>query len=52
MNRDIAKYVARCPKCQQVKAERQKLGDLLQNMEIMTWKWEVINMDFITGLPQ
>ncbi|WMV41117.1 hypothetical protein MTR67_034502 [Solanum verrucosum] len=29
----------------------QKLGDMTQEINIPTWKWEVINMDFITGLP-
>ena len=52
MKRDIAKYVAQCPNCQQVKVEHQKPGGLLQEFEIPTWKWEVINMDFITGLPR
>ncbi|XP_059290726.1 uncharacterized protein LOC132044255 [Lycium ferocissimum] len=34
-----------------VKIEHQKPSGLLQEMEIPVWKWEVINMDFITGLP-
>ena len=24
---------------------------MTQKIDIPTWKWEVINMDFITGLP-
>ncbi|MCF8701880.1 hypothetical protein L3054_10855 [Corynebacterium sp. MC-10] len=52
MKRDIAEFVARCPNCQQVKIEHQKPGGLLQDMEIPAWKWEIINMDFITGLPR
>ena len=24
---------------------------MTQEIEILTWKWEVINMNFITGLP-
>ncbi|XP_075103331.1 uncharacterized protein LOC142177978 [Nicotiana tabacum] len=51
MKKDIATFVAQCPNCQQVKAEHQKPGGLLQNIEIPAWKWESINMDFITGLP-
>nr|XP_016459344.1 PREDICTED: uncharacterized protein LOC107782908 [Nicotiana tabacum] len=35
----------------EVKAEHQKPGGILHNIEIPTWKWESINMDFITGLP-
>ena len=52
MKKDIAEFVAQCPNCQQVKIERRKPGGLLQAIEIPTWKWEVINMDFITGLPR
>ncbi|XP_075080394.1 uncharacterized protein LOC142165905 [Nicotiana tabacum] len=51
MKKDIATFVAQCPNCQQVKAEHQKPGGLLQNIKIPAWKWESINMDFITGLP-
>ncbi|KAH0764849.1 hypothetical protein KY285_000720 [Solanum tuberosum] len=35
-----------------VKVEHQKLGGITQKINIPTWKWEVINMDFITGLPR
>ena len=43
---------AQCQNCQQVKIEHQKPGRLLQEIEIPTWKLEMINMDFITGLPR
>ncbi|WMV47208.1 hypothetical protein MTR67_040593, partial [Solanum verrucosum] len=52
MKRDIAYFVAKCPNCQQVKVEHQKSGNMTQEIDIPTWKWEVINMDFITGLPR
>ncbi|WMV09575.1 hypothetical protein MTR67_002960 [Solanum verrucosum] len=51
MKRDIAYFVAKCPNCQQVKVEQQKLGGMTQEINILTWKWEAINMDFVTGLP-
>ena len=51
MERDIADFVSKCPNCQQVKVEHQKLGGMTQEIDIPTWKWDVINMDFITGLP-
>ncbi|XP_060211827.1 uncharacterized protein LOC132639395 [Lycium barbarum] len=35
-----------------VKVEHQKRSGLLQEIEIPMWKWEVINMNFITGLPR
>ena len=30
----------------------QRPGGLAQNIELLEWKWEMINMDFITGLPR
>ena len=45
-------FVAKCPNCQQVKAEHLKSGGLLQEVQISTWKWEDINMDFVVGLPR
>ena len=44
--------MARCPNCQQVKVEHQNPGGLTQVMDVPTWKWEDINMDFVVGLPQ
>ena len=42
MKKDIAKYVAKCPNCQQVKAEHLKTGGLTQIIEVLTWEWEAI----------
>ena len=36
--------------CQQVKVEHQSPGGLSQNIELQKWKWEVINVDFMTRL--
>ena len=52
MKKDIAKFVSEYPNCQQVKVEHQRPGGLAQNIEIPTWKWEDINMDFVVGLPK
>ncbi|XP_019264385.1 PREDICTED: uncharacterized protein LOC109242013 [Nicotiana attenuata] len=41
MKKDIAEFVAKCPNCHQVKIEHQKLGGLLQAIELLTWKWEM-----------
>ena len=38
-------------KCQQVKVEHRQPVGLLQPLPVPKWKWEVISMDFITGLP-
>ncbi|KAM0044346.1 putative nucleotidyltransferase, Ribonuclease H [Helianthus debilis subsp. tardiflorus] len=48
----IAIYVSKCLTCARVKAEYQKPSGLLQQPEIPMWKWEQIDMDFVTGLPR
>ena len=50
MKRDIADFVSKCPNYQQVKVNHQKPEGMIQEIDIPTWKWDVINMDFITGL--
>eukprot|EP00253_Pinus_taeda_P019990 PITA_19990 len=52
MKKDVVEYLARCLECQQIKAEHQHLAGLLQPLPILEWKWEIISMDFITGLPK
>ena len=52
MNKDIAEYVAMFSNCQQVKAEHLKPSNLTQIIEVPTWKWDDINMDFVVGLPR
>ena len=52
MKRDIADFVSKFPNCKQVKVEHQKPGGMTQEIDISTWKWDMINMDFITGLPR
>nr|GEX90881.1 reverse transcriptase domain-containing protein [Tanacetum cinerariifolium] len=46
MKADIATYVIKCLTCAKVKAEYQKPSGLLQQPEILVWKWEMITMDF------
>ena len=52
MKKDIADFVAKCPNCQQVKVEHQKSGGLLQEIQVPTWKWEDININFVVVLPR
>eukprot|EP00253_Pinus_taeda_P022101 PITA_22101 len=52
MKRNIVEYLAQCLACQQIKAEHQHPAGLLQPLPISEWKWEIISMDFITGLPR
>ncbi|XP_049382678.1 uncharacterized protein LOC125847010 [Solanum stenotomum] len=52
MKNNIAEFVAQCPNCQQVKVEHQKPGGYMQCIELPIWKWDMINMDFVIGLPR
>ena len=52
LNRDIAEFVAKCLNYQKLKAEHQKRGSFLQEIQIPTWKWKDINMDFVIGLSR
>ena len=52
MKRDIDDFVSKYPNCQQVKVEHQKPGGMTQEIDIPTWKWDVINIYFITGSPR
>jgi hypothetical protein len=38
MKRDVAKYVALCDTCQQVKTEHQRPAGLLQPLQVPEWK--------------
>ena len=51
MKKEIAKFVAQCPQCQQVQAKYQKPAEPLQSLLIPKWKWEHITIDFVIGLP-
>jgi hypothetical protein len=52
MKREIASYVSQCDVCRRVKAEHQRPAGVLQPLKIPEWKWDNIEMDFITGFPK
>ncbi|GKA58576.1 putative reverse transcriptase domain-containing protein [Tanacetum coccineum] len=52
MKRDIVEYVSKCLTCSKIKAEHQKPSRLLQQSEILEWKWEKLAMDLVTRLPK
>ncbi|GKD75973.1 putative reverse transcriptase domain-containing protein, partial [Tanacetum coccineum] len=52
MKADIATYVSKCLTCAKLKAEHHKPSGLLQQLEIPVWNWEMITMDFVSGLPR
>ncbi|GKC16429.1 putative reverse transcriptase domain-containing protein [Tanacetum coccineum] len=52
MKKDIDVYVSRCLTCLKVTTEHQRSSGLLQQPEILEWKWKRIAMDFVTKLPR
>jgi hypothetical protein len=52
MRKEVAGHVAKYSICQQVKVEHRKPAGLLQPLPIPEWKWEMITMDFVSGLPR
>jgi hypothetical protein len=52
MKREITEYIAICMELQKVKAQHRHSAGLLQPLPIPEWKWEVVKMDFIMGLPR
>ena len=52
MKQDIARYVDECDVCCRVKAEHQRPAGTLQPLSIPEWKWDKVEMDFVTGFPR
>ena len=52
MKTELGEYIARCFECQQVKTKHQHPAGLLHPLPIPSWKWEIISLDFVTGLPK
>ncbi|GJR67922.1 putative reverse transcriptase domain-containing protein [Tanacetum coccineum] len=50
MKANIATYVSKYLTSVKVKAKHQKPSGLLQQPEIIVWKWERITMDYVSGL--
>jgi transposase InsO family protein len=52
MKKHIQQFVAKCIVCQQAKSERVAYPGLLEPLKTPSGSWQVITMDFITGLPK
>jgi len=52
LHKDVRFYVQDCLQCSTSKSSNQKTPGLLQLMSIPTRRFEVITMDFVTGLPE
>jgi uncharacterized hydantoinase/oxoprolinase family protein len=51
MDKDIEEYIRTCMKCMQTKPLLTRTQGLLQSHKIPSYPWQVISIDFITGLP-
>lgn len=49
--RDIENFVAKCIVCQQVKVQQLRLGGISIEIELTMSKCEMININFMVGLP-
>ena len=47
----VTEYVSKCLTGQQVKAEHQVPTGQLNPLPIPQWKWDNINLDFVSGFP-
>ncbi|GJP39741.1 hypothetical protein CLOM_g24084, partial [Closterium sp. NIES-68] len=47
----VQKFVTSCTTCQRMKSSKQKKVGLLQSLPVSEQPWQVVSLDFITGLP-
>ncbi|GJP29248.1 hypothetical protein CLOM_g22337, partial [Closterium sp. NIES-68] len=48
---DVQKFVTSCDTCQRIKSSKQKKAGPLQPLPVPEQPWQVVSLDFITGLP-
>ncbi|GJP72648.1 hypothetical protein CLOP_g3415 [Closterium sp. NIES-67] len=51
LSSDVQKFVTSCTTCQRMKSSKQKKAGLLQPLPVPEQPWQVVSLDFITGLP-
>jgi hypothetical protein len=52
LKQHVKQFVAGCATCQQAKTEKVPYPGLLEPLQIPPGAWQVVTMDFITGLPK
>lgn len=52
MKKDVIEFVYTSLTCQKSKIEHQKPLGLIQPLNILEWKWDIIYMDFMLGFPK
>ncbi|CAI7798641.1 unnamed protein product [Closterium sp. NIES-53] len=51
MAADVQQFVTSCDTCQRMKSSKKKKTGLLQPLPVPEQPWQVVSLDFITGLP-
>ncbi|CAI7808039.1 unnamed protein product [Closterium sp. NIES-53] len=51
MAADVQQFVTSCDTCQRMNSSKQKKKGLLQPLPVPEQPWQVVSLDFITGLP-
>ncbi|GJP35280.1 hypothetical protein CLOM_g19773 [Closterium sp. NIES-68] len=51
MAADVQQFLTSCATCQRMKSSKQKKAGLLQPLPAPEQPWQVVSLDFITGLP-
>ncbi|CAI7745255.1 unnamed protein product, partial [Closterium sp. NIES-54] len=51
MAADVQQFVTSCDTCQRMKSSKRKYTGLLQPLPVPEQPWQVVSLDFITGLP-
>ncbi|CAI7792739.1 unnamed protein product, partial [Closterium sp. NIES-54] len=51
MAADVQQFVTSCDTCQRMKSSKQKKTGLLQPLPVPEQPWQVVSLDFVTGLP-
>jgi len=52
LKKEVVEFVTKCLDYQQVEVDCNHRAGLLHPILVLEWKWEVVSMDFITGLPR
>ncbi|GJP52565.1 hypothetical protein CLOM_g11667 [Closterium sp. NIES-68] len=48
---NVQNFITSCTTCQRMKSSKQKKAGLLQPLPVPKQPWQVVSLDFITGLP-
>eukprot|EP00252_Welwitschia_mirabilis_P002454 TRINITY_DN12409_c0_g1_i1.p1 TRINITY_DN12409_c0_g1~~TRINITY_DN12409_c0_g1_i1.p1 ORF type:complete len:118 (-),score=7.36 TRINITY_DN12409_c0_g1_i1:528-881(-) len=52
MKSQTKEFIKGCLVCQKINVAQQKPTSFLKPLQVLSWKWDEITVDFITGLPK